>query len=641
LPNAFVNSGLVSIAIPRSVTTIGKHAFNDGITTISFTKEEKEIAIELTDATRESFENTQWYQQNGWEVNYSNNSPIGKFYAAANILLTYEEMSETHTLNLPNQIKGIDITVIASNLSSDYSAENKRAIAYNLIVLPSKLKKINSAAFAGIDALDFDGKNAATTLVDIADDVFTETEYYKTTTSDDGLTVLGKVLLRYQNTSSDLDLTKIEKTKNITTISKQAFMGSQFSTIKLPETLKYIADEAFLSNTKLKTITIPMGVESIGASAFKFCTELKDITFADDSAMLKIGNEAFSGCHKLTLIKIPYTVTTVGDSAFSNCLSLETVTFDKIQVNEDEETKVVTTTILNKSELTNLGASAFQDCTQLVSISIPNKLVEIKESTFKDCTSLVDVIFETDKSKVKYIRKEAFYGCVALGSIINIADPSLITLVLPNSLITLEDGAFAGCEGLYGVQFNYSISNIGKDVFLGCITLAKIEIYADSPPEMPSSALKRETDTKQPYYNLRIYVKNVTKVLGDYNDRWAEYTKNIFPMGDYAKLSYKYTAEGTSIGPIEEPINKKRDVYVNHSYEFPNRVKIEAWTFSSIIDPRAENPEDIIIGASRLNKQLGGDGEAYAYQKQYNKVTASYDVILVVDYDIILQNLSQ
>jgi hypothetical protein len=140
---------------------------------------------------------------------------------------------------------------------------------------------------------------------------------------------------------------------------------------------------------------------------------------------------------------------------------------------------------------------------------------------------------------------------------------------------------------------------------------------------------------------LRIYVKNVKVVLDNYNANWAEYEKNIFPMGNYAKLSYKYSAEGSSIGPIQEPINKVRDVYVNHSYEFSNKVKIEAWTFFAITDPRAEDPDAPLIGVSRLDTKLGADGAEYDYQRQYNKVTASYDIILVVDYDIVLQNQIQ
>ncbi len=629
LPNAFINSGLSSITIPNTVTSIGKLAFNDDIENLEFASD-----IFLTDVTRESVENTIWYADKSWEPYEFNNSPVGKFYAVANILLTYHEQSQTHILELPNMVNGFAITVLASNLSCDYDLENPRENPYDLIVLPSSLRKINSSSFAGIDAYNFDGQECAETLVDIADDAFGEdSEYIKNTTSEDGLIVLGKVLLRYKNTAAELDLTKIEKTKNITTIAKQAFMGTQFSKITLPNTLTYIADEAFLSNTNLSEINIPANVKSIGASAFQHCTGLKKVIFAENSAMEHIGASSFANCYNLTGINIPYTVTAIDENAFSNCITLRTVNFDKITETANPDTGDTVIEIINKSLLTSLGASAFQDCAALTSISIPNGLTEIKESTFKDCVSLVNVAFETDKSKVKVIRKEAFLGCVSLGSIIDVDNPSLITLSLPNALTHVEDSAFAGCEGLYGVAFNYNINRIGKEVFLGCLKLTKIEIYADTPPVLGENALMRArpTDEKQPYYNLRIYVKRDSKdkIYGDYLNYWSEYEANIFKIGNYASLTYQYTEGGSSLPPIVVPIDQLKDVYVNLKYSFPNRVEVTSWIFDQIDGGNTE-----IYGASRAKKLLGAED----YQRQHNPKTSTYDIILVVDYDMVLAN---
>lgn len=610
LPYAFVNSQLTSVYIPSSVTTIGEFAFNDDITTIDFGSE-----IYLTDATKDSFVNTTWYAESSLQDNLVGGSPVGTFYAAGNMLLNYDEESESNALQLPNSVNGYNITVIASEISDNYTSENPRPIAYSKITLPSALKKINAAAFAGLNTLDIDGSACATTLVDIANNVFEHTDYYKTT-KDEGLLILGKVLVRYTNTVSELDL----RNYPITTIANKALMAAQFTKIWLPTTLTYISDNAFYGSDRLGSIEIPANVLSIGASAFENCKELSQITFNANSQMVEIGESAFQNCFILGRIAVPYTVKTIGDNAFNNCLKLETVTFNKEVITE-------TGTEITKSRLASLGSGAFESCSSLTAISIPNDLTEIKANTFKDCTKLVNVTFETNNSKVKTIGIQAFYGCTSLGNRIDITNPNLVTLALPNALVSVEREAFAYSSGLYGIRFNYNIRTIGERVFWGCKTLTKIEMYADTPPEIASNALTRETQDPNdlPYYNLRIYVKNspLNYVYNKYIDDWSAYESNIFTMKDYAKLTYRYPL---SEDPDEqEPVSNLKDVYINPSHTFSNKVVVANWTFATVQDTEST--------LARAGTELG----LANYQKQYNPLTAANDIILVIDGDIVLE----
>lgn len=621
LPFAFVNSGLEKIEIPASMITIGEYAFNNAMNDIIF-----KDGIFLQNASRKSFENTIWYNTKSYQNYLVDGSAVGKYYAAANMLLTYHEISEINSLILPNAVNGVNITVIASEIYT-YPA-TPRETAYTKIKLPRFLIKINSDALKDMDTLDFDGSECITTLVSIADNVFDQTTYYNTSSSGEDLLMLGKVLLRYRNTAETLDLSN----KSILAIASNAFSASQLYTIKLPAGLTTISDRAFFGSVNLQEIEIPASVTIIGESAFENCTSLKTIGFAENSILAGIGASAFAKCWNLKKIAVPYTVTTIGDNAFNNCQMLETVTFDKIQI-INPETGAPKTEILKKSLLTNLGESAFEYCTSLLGINIPNGLTQIKQNTFNNCKKLVTVNFESDKSLVKTIGKQAFYKCESLGSIIDIEKPNLVTVILPNALINVEEQAFAYCSKMYGIQFNYNIDKIGDKVFLGCQMLAKIVVYADTPPQIATNeSLVRETGVpkEKPYYNLRIYVKNITKVYNDYTTIWSVYENNLFKIGDYPKLTYRYHSEGTVPYTEDHVLEayQRKDIYINPTFTFTNKVTVTNWKFARVNDDTVD---------SRVTTVLGGE----SYQTQYNNLTATNDIILVMDYDIVIQNVAE
>ena len=74
------------------------------------------------------------------------------------------------------------------------------------------------------------------------------------------------------------------------------------TSIKLPETLRYVESWAFYDCDRLRGIEIPDGV-------------------------LYIGKEAFYGCANLEAISIPASIETINFTAFDNCVSLKYVFF--------------------------------------------------------------------------------------------------------------------------------------------------------------------------------------------------------------------------------------------------------------------------------------------------------------------------
>ena len=101
------------------------------------------------------------------------------------------------------------------------------------------------------------------------------------------------------------------------------------------EQTNVIAWGAFSDCTDLTSITIPNGVTGISRDAFSGCSSLTSITIPN--SVTSIGDYVFSGCSSLTSIAIPDSVTSIGSSVFSGCNSLESITIPFVGGIADKE----------------------------------------------------------------------------------------------------------------------------------------------------------------------------------------------------------------------------------------------------------------------------------------------------------------
>ena len=160
-----------------------------------------------------------------------------------------------------------------------------------------------------------------------------------------------------------------------------------------------------------------------------------------------------------------YPVTGIGYWAFENCTDLTNVTIpDSVIYIGSGAFRDCTglTNVKIPDSVISIGDNAFDGCGNLTSITIPNSITSIGNCTFESCAKLTYI---TIPNSVTSIGDHAFDGCTGLTGI-----------TIPGSVISIGDGAFVHCENLTSITIQNGVTNIGMSAFYGCSGLTNIVI---------------------------------------------------------------------------------------------------------------------------------------------------------------------
>lgn len=113
-------------------------------------------------------------------------------------------------------------------------------------------------------------------------------------------------------------------------------------------------------------------------------------------------------------------------------------------------------------EVTIIDFKAFEGCTTLMNVTIPDTVTVIQQYAFKGCTSLMSVC---GGQSVNRIDGHAFESCKAMTSIL-----------FSDNLVEIGEYAFNGCMGLTSIIIPDSVTSISPSVFRECASLQKVSI---------------------------------------------------------------------------------------------------------------------------------------------------------------------
>lgn len=177
-------------------------------------------------------------------------------------------------------------------------------------------------------------------------------------------------------------LETISLPSSLRVIKADAFVGSSFRTIVIPETVKIIPDSYLFENCyRLEDVTLPSWITEYHEGMFYGCANLNSIT--GPSKITKYGDYCFAGCPLKWLVldsDIEY-----GAGVFSG-MSVEHIDFPAgfKTVPDEMFTGCETLTSVDFNEVETIGNRAFQGCTNLKSIDLKN-VKKIGGEAFASC----------------------------------------------------------------------------------------------------------------------------------------------------------------------------------------------------------------------------------------------------------------
>lgn len=253
-------------------------------------------------------------------------------------------------------------------------------------------------------------------------------------------------------------LTSIVIPEGVTAIPKNLFAGAPaLATVSLPEGLLEIGASAFSGCEALAEIEFPASLSLIGGKAFKDCTSLTGLVFPAGLTEIESGDTnsgTFSGCTNLQTIDFSACtkLTEIGMCAFRNCPSLTEVELPegliKLGAQSFVSCKALERVALPDS-LQTIGVAAFQNCSALSQINYPRSLNSVSNSSaFEKCTSLTSIVVPEGATKIP---QYCFYKAAALRSV-----------TLPESLTSIGDYAFSGCENIEELYLSKNVTLTDK-----------------------------------------------------------------------------------------------------------------------------------------------------------------------------------
>lgn len=264
--------------------------------------------------------------------------------------------------------------------------------------------------------------------------------------------------------------------------------------------------DGFYSATSLTNITIPDSVTNIAIGVFAYQSSLTAILVDAQNAWYTSSNGVLFDKPQTLLIQapggmagsytIPPSVAGLGDEAFSACISLTNVTLGtnvtSIGANAFNSCSGLAELLIPDS-VTNLGNAAFAFCGSLTHVSLGASVSTIGSDAFASCSNLTAIALPRSVTNIVLagsgIRRTGIGAQLINGPMQMVANCSRLTAITvdaqnlfysstngilfdkPQTTLLEAPGAFAGSYAIPG-----SVTSIGAEAFQNCADLTSVSI---------------------------------------------------------------------------------------------------------------------------------------------------------------------
>ena len=264
------------------------------------------------------------------------------------------------------------------------------------------------------------------------------------------------------------NLKKIIIPKNVSLMGNNPFAGCPLVEIENQSPYFIYEDGALYTKDKETMIycsikgekdefIVPNTVKIIGKHTFFLCDRLKKITLPE--SLEKMENNPFSGCSKLELINKSKSYFIKDDVIYNGFRTAVVGTLNKIKSERLEILEGVKT----------INRNSFWNCTGIKTIVFPKSLEDIGYNPFVGCSN---IRFESHSPRFNVI-DDVLYNFDETKIICYPAWKAIGHVNIPDSVITLERGAFSGCDKMTYLDL-HNVNIVNKSCFTNCISLEKL-----------------------------------------------------------------------------------------------------------------------------------------------------------------------
>lgn len=454
----------------------------------------------------------------------STNSEVVDLYTEVGFGANFVSNTYDKEANIGTILFDGDVTRIAVNAFKDCKT------TLQTVILPSSVTKIDDYAFCNCGSL--------------TDINFPE-----------GITSIGK-----QAFYDCIKLNNVKLPNTLISIGNGSFYNCVgFTSVEIPNSVTTIEDKAFKDCNNIKAIIIGNGITFIGENAFDNSASIVYCKATEPPVLDKYNGyyagqqfntnatiyvpmqsvDAYKsadtwGFYKDDIVGYEFDDDEQDSGVPSNQIWYTSTTGEVVEPyaegvfgaillsNTYENGKGV---ITFDSNVTKIGYRAFYLLTTISSISIPSTVTEIGGYAFSGCNGLTEFKFP---DSVKSVGDNAFKSCINLatcdfGDGINsigkssFSGCSFTELVIPNSVVTMDEYAFHACE-IKRLVIGAGVKSIGLNAF-NSNPLKSIYVKATTPPTLNKDPFSGSSYT--------IYVPTESVDIYTTDESWMGYSSYI------------------------------------------------------------------------------------------------------------------